>query len=214
MSVYKQYLKESTKEYHYRIKTLVPLEEEQMNAIETVLRKYDLKDSSKARRTPLQEHPLEFYNQKNKEVYIVDTVLGMPASTYVLQQELKEVLKTTEEAIVVRADNEPIEVYTQQLLDADEKEKFVKLSTSGEYNTDEKITEEPDFGDSYNEKFLSRIARTRIKIESEIADEGAKFNDGIDGVKPFYGTPSKKDTGKVAPLGNYDDEADIKNGIR
>lgn len=211
-SVYKQYLKESTKEYHYRIKTLVPLEEDQMNAIETVLRKYDLKDSSKARRTPLQEHPLEFYNQKNKEVYIVDTVLGIPASTYVLQQELKEVLRTTEDAVVVRADNEPLEVYTQQLLDDEEKE--VRLSTDEEYNADEQLTGDPDFGDSYNEKFLSRIARTRIKIESEIADEGAKFNDGIDGVKPFYGTPSKKDAGKVAPLGNYDDDSDLKNGIR
>ncbi len=211
-SVYKQYLKESTKEYHYRIKTLVPLEEEQMNAIETVLRKYDLKDSSKARRTPLQEHPLEFYNQKNKEVYIVDTVLGVPASTYVLQQELKEVLKVTEDAVVVRADNEPIEVYTQQLLDAGEKD--TRLSTNSEYNADEQITEEPDFGDSYNEKFLSRIARARIKIDSEVKAENAAFNKDMDGVKPFYGTPSKKDADKVAPLGNFDDDSNIKNGIR
>lgn len=213
MSLYKKYLAESYKEYNYRIKTVAPLSQVNMDKIENVLRKYDMKSITNPRVTPVQENPLEFYNIHNHEVYIVDVVTGMPASTFNLQNELKQVLDVPLDYIVVRADNDPIELYTEQI--TQEKTDYeVKLSTDPEYNADEGY-EETAFGDDYNQQFLSRIGKARMKIESEVKDDNAEFNKDIAGVKPHYGTVSSTTADKKAPTGNYDTEGlDMKNKIR
>ena len=213
MSIFKDYLNESIKEYNYRVKTISILDNEAMDKMESILRKYDLKDVSSARKTPLQEHPLEFYNERNKEVYIVDVTLGMPISAHVLRSELQEVLGVYEGSIVVRAENDPIELQTQDINNDDEYK--VKLSTESEYNADEQIEEDPSYGDDHNQKFLSRIARARIQMRSDVAAEKAAFNKGHDGVTPHYGNAGDNSVkGDMARTGNYDDERNTKNGVR
>lgn len=217
MSLYKQYLQESYKEYNYRIKTVVPLDSKKMDCIERVLDKYDLKDITSPRRTPIQENPLEFYDVFNTEVYILDTTLGMPASPYVLQQEMKNALMVPEEHIVIRGDNDPIELYTKQLNDEKEflengEKRKPRLSTNEEYDDDEQIKEEPGYGDAYNEKFLSRIARARMDIKTDVKSENAEFNKDQPGVKPHYGGQVKSEVKGVAPEGNYDNDEEV--GIR
>lgn len=212
MSIFKEYLNESIKEYNYRIKSILPLDDEAMDQIESILRKYDLQDITRPRKTPLQEHPLEFYNERNKEVYIIDTALGMPISAYVLHSELKDVLNTYEGAIVVRSENDPVELQSEELNKDEEYQ--VKLSTESEYNTDEQIDEEPSFGDEYNEKFLSRIARARQSLKTDVAKDAAKFNDGHDGIKPHSGKTAGDNSVDMAKAGNFDDERKIKNGVR
>ena len=213
MGTFRDYLNESIKEYNYRVKTILPLDNDAMDKMESILRKYDLQDVSSARKTPLQEHPLEFYNERNKEVYIVDVVLGMPISSFVLRSELQDVLNTYEHAIVVRAENDPIELETQNINDKDDNYE-TKLSTDSEYNKNEQVDEDPSYGDEFNQKFLSRIARARVQLQSDVAAEKASFNDGHDGVKPHYGKGSDRNKRDMARTGNFDDDRNAKDGVR
>lgn len=214
MSVFKKYLAESYKEYNYRIKSILPLTDQAMDMIESVLRKYDLKDITNPRKTPLQEHPLEFYNERNKEVYIVDVTLGMPMSSYVLHAELKEALNTYESSIVVRSENDPIEIQTQMEKEKEGKEYETKLSTESDYHDSEQIKEEPAYGDDYNQKFLSRIAKAKIALATDVAKDDSEFNRDHDGVKPHYGKAASDNSIDLAKNGNFDDERKTKNGVR
>ena len=213
MSMFKDYLHESIKEYSYRIKAICVIDDDALDKLDSVLRKYDLLDISNVHITQLQEHPLEFYNERNKQVYIVDVTLGMPISSYVLRSELQEVLNTYESAIIVRAENDPIELQTQEIENKKDKEYETKLSTNSEYNEDEQIHEDPAYGDDYNKKFLSRIERAQLKIKSEVKSDNAEFNKGHDGVIPHYGKQSK-DSSDVAKTGNFDDTGKMKNGAK
>lgn len=210
--MFKQYLEENLKDYHYRLKTIVPINDTGMDRIESVLRKYDVKDISKVRKTQLQEHPLEFYNETNKEVFIVDVTLGMPISSQILHQELTHALETYEGAVVVRADNEPIEMYTVELNNAGKDDKKPLMSTEPE-SGDTRIEEEPLYGDTHNEKFLSRIARAKLTIDSEVIPDNAEFNKNHDGVRPHYGKPDTTDS-NMPDTGNFDDDRKSKDGIR
>lgn len=208
MSLYKKYLEESLKEYRYRIKTVFPLETNEQNKIESVLRKYDLKDVSAPRRTPLQEHPLEFNNISNREVFIVDAVLGMPASAQQLHSELYDALDVPGGELVVRSDSDPIELQTEQLNNEEEYE--TKLSTDPNYQGKEQVEGEAPYGDEYNQKFLSRIARAKAKVDSDVSSENAEFNKDMPGVKPAYDEKDAGDHSVVTHRGNFTHKVEQK----
>ena len=43
-----------------------------VDSIETALEKYELKSLSKPKKTPIQEHPMDFQTINNAEVHIMD----------------------------------------------------------------------------------------------------------------------------------------------
>lgn len=169
MKTYLEHLLESDREYHFRIKSIEPLTDEMMERLERVLGKYELRDISGPTKTIIQEHPLDFYDIHNAEVYIVDATLGVPQSSYILQQELRSNLKISENHIVVRGDNEPLEVETQRRImdkeigdEADKKglTKASLLDTESVYPEDEhSVPGETFYGDEYNSEFLNTLAK-------------------------------------------------------
>ncbi len=232
---FKGYLEDNTREYNYRIKTISELTEKDMEYIERVLKKYVLIDITKPTKTIIQKHPLDFQNVKNAEVWIVDITTALPASEYILQQELKLALKLSDSAVVVRAENNPLEVYTQQM-NAKEENMMVaqeeglspaaRLSTDSSYDKDELgELEEPIYGDEYNKKFresLAKVAASRqymgydpsddsLNVGGEVADpeideDAGNFNDHIDDA------PKPEVTNKyVDMLKNLRKESEIKN---
>ena len=114
------YIKENEREYHIRIKTVVPLGDVEMEYIERILSKYIPIDITSPVKTIMQKHPLDFQDIRNAEVWIVDVVTELPASAYVLQQELKLALNIPEKYLVVRSANDPLEVETQRMVSNDE----------------------------------------------------------------------------------------------
>lgn len=188
------YLNEYTKEYGYRIKTVSPISDEDMEYIERVMDKYVLKEITKPVKTILQKNPLDFPDISNSEVWIIDVVTSLPASAYVLQQELKLALKLPEKYIVVRSENDPLETYTQEInakeeINAVALEKGLvpsaRLSTNSQYDEDEsKELEFEAYGDDYNALFLATLAKVRderedlkIKPESEELNQGGTVDD-------------------------------------
>lgn len=224
---------EASREYHLRIKTVFPLDEH-MDAIETLLKKYRLIDANGPHKTIIQANPLDFADIDNAHVYILDIVTGMPVSAYVLQQELITALKQPEKFLIVRGDNDPMEVEAERLrsqAEIEEKaeeeglDRLALLNTNPEYFDHEKGEDGKKFyGDEYNStflKYLSQVAATRRDAEVKPASplfsflkdekpEAEDFNAGIDGVKP---EPWWLNDGKaapdplVSPEGNYDDDA-------
>lgn len=185
------YLKDAGREYSFRIKTVSPLDDDHMEYIERVLQKYVLTDITKPIKTIMQKHPLDFPDIRNHEVWIVDVVTQLPASAYVLQQELKLALKLPEKYIVVRAENDPLEVYTQEIdakneIDIVAAEKGLspasRLSTNRHYDEDERAElDQPAYGDEYNSAFLDTIAKVKAERDAAIVSpQSEELNQGGD----------------------------------
>ena len=166
---FKDYMKENEREYHARIKTVVPLEDDHIAQIERVLDKYVLLDMTSPIKTIMQSHPMDFTDITNAEVFIVDITVALPISAYVLMKELQLALNIPEKYIVVRSPNDPREVEGQRQvandeIDAEASESGLspaaRLSTDSDYDEDERgDLDEPIYGDEYNSKFLETLAQ-------------------------------------------------------
>lgn len=177
---FRDYVQEREREYNLRIKTVVPVGDDELKYMERVLDKYVLIDITKPVKTILQKHPLDFGDLTNVEVWIIDVVTALPASAYVLQQELKLALNIPEKYIVVRNANDPKEVETQRMAARDEIDMEAmeqglspapRLSTNSAYDEDEQgILEEPVYGNEYNTRFLEVLAQVSADREIHIAD--------------------------------------------
>ena len=71
MKSFKSYLVESEQTYKFRIKMAEKLRvTKRMDALEAALEKYDMKSISKPKKTPIQEHPMDFQTlAKCRSVY-------------------------------------------------------------------------------------------------------------------------------------------------
>lgn len=230
MSLFKRYLAESVRnsEYHFRIKTIAPLTEENITRLENHLKKYDAVLVQGPRKTPIQESPLDFRDASNVEVTIFDAVLTKPTTSQMLQKEICSMWNIGEGMVVVRTDNDPIELQNEELnfnqQIQNEKKEGAKmaplLSTLSEYNEDEQI-ENNTFGDDYNKKFLSRLAQ--VKAENEKKQEkiapsygieqvsekidAVDFNKEYNTVKPVSkGSKDAVVEKNISPAGNLDDD--------
>ena len=84
MKSLKSYLVESEQKYKFRIKMAEKLDDEIMNQLETILEKYEVASISKPKKTPIQEHPMDFQTLNNAEVFIMDAELNYPNAPYTL----------------------------------------------------------------------------------------------------------------------------------
>lgn len=113
--VLQQYIAESEKQYHLRLKTVVPLDDAAMDRIENCVAKYKPLSMSRPQKTILQHTPLDFPDLTAAEVYIIDMVFGLPAAPHVLRSDIRGVLNAPENFVFVRTKNEPGEIETARL---------------------------------------------------------------------------------------------------
>lgn len=216
MKSLRQLLQESKKIYTYRLKTVVSLDDERMEILERFLKRYDLLDMGAPRGVDPIRDSLEFRDLDNAEVNSVDFSIAVPMSAYILQQEIRAALSVPEKFLVVRADNEPVEVEGSRNvmlrdLDAIAKEKGLSiksslLSTDRQYLPVEQPQVQDAFGDTYNKKFLNTLAQvaatrknTVFQTSSDLNNvseiqaakrepqqDMADFNDAHDTPKPVY----------------------------
>lgn len=174
MSFRKLYESIREKEFNFRIKFVEDLSEDQINALEDVLEKYDLIEMTGPKKTIVQEHPLDFNDIDNAEVFIFHAKTREPVSSYILLQEIRTELDIPEKFVVVRTDNDPLELETERVralrsIEQEAKDKGYHkeslLSVEPHYQTsEESISPEPLYGDEANKEFreyLAQIAATR-----------------------------------------------------
>ena len=113
----KTYITEAQTEYPFRLKFAVDLTDEHLDTLESCLQRYGVKSVSKATKTIMQKHPMDFGNLPAGEIHIVDIVLEYPTTPDTLTSYLHNKLGVPQSHIVVRSPNHPEEVQN----DADQK---------------------------------------------------------------------------------------------
>jgi hypothetical protein len=170
MKSFKEYLAESQKVFNFRLKTVVPLEQKHRDILEKVLEKYK-PISFTENKTIFQKSPMDFApNIDHAEVYIIDFTLSLPISAYLLRQEIRAAWGVQEDYVLIKSENDPLEVYNQRMdleseIDAEAKKKGMqvapRLGVSSAYPEYEQTPQTHDlYGNKYNSKFLELLAQT------------------------------------------------------
>lgn len=170
MKSLKNYIAESTKSHIYYIKVAMPLDNGQVNTLESLLRAYQLVDISK--QTQIKDDQYDFFDIHNKDVHCIRIVTNMPLSSYIFMEQLRDALNIPEKYIVVRSTNEPVELeaedarFKQQSADEAKAKGFTfasRLDTDRLYMDSEQPEDTDVFGDDYNKNLLGHLAN--IKAE-------------------------------------------------
>jgi hypothetical protein len=175
-----QYIVESTKEHAYIIKLAVEPSADQLTVIENYLKNFGLVHYSKLQK--LSDERFDFFDIANRDVYSVRFVTHTPLSSYVVQQEIRNILNVPEKFVVVRTSNEPVEVEAEderfrQSSDQDALDKGLypgpRLSIKRFYDDAEQPIVDSPYGDEYNKNFLEYLAsikstRTPDEVDAQM----------------------------------------------
>jgi hypothetical protein len=237
MKSLKNYIAETTKMYIYYIKVAMHLDDDQVNAIKSLLSIYQLVDFGTL--TRIEDDKYDFFDIPDKNVHCIRIVTNMPISSYILEQLIRDALNVSEKLVVVRGVNEPVELEAELQKFKQDVAKEVKdsgftfasrLDTDRIYNP----VEEPDvtniFGDEYNTNLLAHLANIKADRKStefephaglfswvemkkvkpgEPVQDTSDFNAQFKTPKPITGKNNKVavDDKVLGANGNFDDGA-------
>ena len=232
-----KYLAESEKVYNFRIKAATPLTKEVVAKIENYLQKFRLKSLSQPTKTIMQKCPMDFTDLANAEIWMMDAVTTLPCSSYVMMQAIRDILNVPENYIVVRGENEPLELENnrqnqeRELKAAAEKgglEQAPLLSTESEYPDAEKTADGQNYyGNSYNSRLLDYLKKVseETEVPAKVDAQNPLFSwlnmpkEATDPVQPpenFNANvdlpvtqPADNDAKKQSPNGNFDSEGEV-----
>lgn len=225
MKSFYHYLAEAKKEYSYKIKLISAVDDAAVSRIERALVKYDIISISKPKKTILQAAPLDFKRASNVEVWIIDVVTHLPASSYVMWEELRTALEIPGDNIVVRGLNEPMEIESQRIeaqhnMDKEAvKDGLIRdslLGVDGTYPEYEAGISDTPYGDEYNKRLLNYLAQVQANrpqndehfVEPKNAlfkwltpeqKPGEDFNQDQDAVKPVHSGTKVRGKDPVEP---------------
>lgn len=166
MKSFRSYLVESEQTYKFRIKMAEKCSDETMDALETALQKYDMKSMSKPKKTPIQEHPMDFQTLQNAEVFIMDTELQYPVTAHQLYEYISKTVGVPASHLVVIDQAHPEEIAREEALKEEGDEYEAKLDDA-EYKDADKIKAEDHFGDKYNENMLKDLETRKYEFAKE-----------------------------------------------
>ena len=166
MKSFRSYLVESEQTYKFRIKMAEKCSDETMDALETALQKYDMKSMSKPKKTPIQEHPMDFQTLTNAEVFIMDTELQYPVTAHQLYEYISQTVGVPASHLVVINQDHPEEIAREEALQEEGDEYEAKLDDA-EYKDADKIKAEDHFGDKYNENMLKNLETRKYEFAKE-----------------------------------------------
>ena len=159
MKSFKSYLVESEQTYKFRIKMAEMCDDERMDALEAALEKYDVKSISKPKKTPIQEHPMDFQTLQNAEVFIMDAELTYPVTAYQLYEYISQTVGVPASHLVIINSDHPEEIAREEAVKA-EGEEYETLLDS-DYKEEK---QDPTFGDAYNENMLKSLETRKYEF--------------------------------------------------
>jgi hypothetical protein len=169
MKTFREYLSESKKVYSFKVKVAGDLPENFQENLKKSLEKYQIITLEKMT-TPVQESPVDFPEQSNKEVNIFDLVVEYPITAPEIANFIKE-MQISEECFRVRNSAEPTE--TDGRIVADE---AGALLDDPYYTEQAEIKPKDYFGDDFNKSFLKELAKTAKDRKKELGHDKAKPN--------------------------------------
>ena len=187
MSTLKHYLNESAKEYDFKIKIAGDIADDFATRMETALQKYDVKKLSAGKKTPIQEHPLDFPQLKNIQVNIFDLTTNYPVSAHALKEYVADYMRLSPAMVVVKKPGEPSEEYQA---DMNKKSEYKNMLNTIEMGSASDVKPEEMFGDKANMSLLKELLKDR--------DERYKVEKGSD--SKVQKTQEKEDKPSKSPL--------------
>jgi len=233
MKSFYHYLAESAKSYKYRVKSIMPMDDHFIATLKDALFKYDVKSVSKPKKLMAQKAPLDFRDFHMAEVWVVDIETAIPASSYMLALELRSALQIPDKMLVVRGENEPVEIEAEKIEEIHKDDQEALLDQANYEEADQ--PKEVAYGDAYNKKLLNYLAQVKADGEAETVpaiDDIKKthkfswlnpkdktiagdFNADQDTVKPVHVNTKKAGAKAAKPnltgnYGNYDENVKRK----
>ena len=194
MKSLKDYLAESQQLHEYVIRFAQRPSDVDMDTLEEVLKKFDLRDVSSPEK--IQNSDLDFFDIPYRDIYQVRVATGVKLSPYVLLQDLRTAMNINEKEIRVRGAHDPVQTehehqewYNEIRADARSKgwQPQSLLSTNREYLKDEQPATPPVYGDDYNKNllgYLNNIAQGRASDHKDAPNPLFSWLDMDKVVKP------------------------------
>jgi len=161
MKSFKSYLVESEQTYKFRIKLANMLDEETMDALESALDKYEVASVSKPKKTPIQEHPMDFQTLQNAEVYIMDTELKYPVTAHQLYEYISQTIGVPASHLVVINSDHPEEIAREEAIKEEEYKSVLETDYEDSNNAKD------SFGDEYNENMLKSLETRKYEFDKK-----------------------------------------------
>lgn len=162
------YVAEVKKEYKYVLKfALNDMTDGMIDILESSLKRYELKEASAFRKTPIQESPLDFPNVRNTSVYICNITMAYPASLDFLRTFVCNSLGISPELLAVYSENDPRQIETDLYIDRTSPE--YKAKYKARLGSDYEQTDAPEYGEKYNVGFLKELEKVRKEREATVA---------------------------------------------
>lgn len=166
---FSNYVAEFKTEYKYLLKFAVnEMTDVMIDKLEACLAKYQLKQASAFRKTPIQESPLDFPNIKNTPVFICDLTLGYPGSLDFLRTYICNSVGVSPACLVVYSENDPRQIETDLYIDRSSPE--YKEKYKARLGADHEPTDATPYGMSYTSGFLKELEKVRKEREAVIVD--------------------------------------------
>lgn len=117
MKSFKDYLTESKKTYEFKVKIAGDLPASFGTNLKNALSKFNVESISKAKRTPIQESPIDFPGVKFSEVTVFDIAVSYPTNSPIVHEAIVNLLGCENKHVVVRTIGEEYEtaINTQHL---------------------------------------------------------------------------------------------------
>ena len=158
MKSLKSYLVESEQTYKFRIKMAEKCDDETMNALESALEKYEVASISKPKKTPIQEHPMDFQTLQNQEVFIMDAELSYPVTAHQLYEYISQTVGVPASHLVVINQDHPEEMAREEAINEEEYESVLETDYEDSNNAKD------SFGDEYNQNMLKAIESRKMEF--------------------------------------------------
>jgi len=180
MKSFASYVAETKKEYKYVLKFAVSeMPDSTVDILEACLTKYELKEASAFRKTPIQESPLDFPNVKNTPVFICNVTLGYPGSLDFLRTYICNNLGIPPGQLAVYSENDPRQIETDLFLErsaAGFRDGYqTKLGSDYEESGDKNM-----YGETYNVSFLKELEKVRKERETVVVENPLSKKEDVD----------------------------------
>jgi len=172
MSMFKDYLTESTKSYDYKIKVAGTIADDFASRMETALQKFEVAKMSAGKKTPIMTLPLDFPQLSNESVTIFDVTTNYPVAVNTLKEYLADYMNINASLIVVRKPGEPTEEY-QADMQIGQKSEYANKLLDIEMKDAPKVKAEDFYGDKYNMGLLKELMKSKKEVPA-MADEDNK----------------------------------------
>lgn len=160
-----QYLAESEKTYKFKVQTIAPMSDEQMEKVETYLQRYNVESVSAPKTSIIQKSPAGFGNIGPSAVTTFEVAVKLPTTPPALQEELANATNIHLGAIRVYNEGEFEEIHP---LDEEEAEEGKSVLADENYSEAEKVDHSDNYGNEFVEKFVKNLPKSELNKEYKV----------------------------------------------